>query len=316
MLHKQNVTDRSGHLATNWTISRRRAAGDAISTRQDEENGEAALVPENNAPGRVKVSIRDRLAHFTWSWFEATMATGAMAMLLSQQTNTFHGLMTIGKVLFIIDIVLFTLFCGLITFRFLNDPPALARSLHHPSESFYFGAFWVSIDFILYNIQIYGVPACGPWLVKALEVAFWIYATCAMLVVVFQYHVIFDEESLPVRDAMPAWILPAYPFLVMGPFAAALASDQPSASAIPIIVGGLLFNGLGWMLAFLMFGLYIARLVSYELPAAPKRPGMLVAVGPAGWFPAFPPPPFVGKTTADTDLTTQHTLPTHSSSSA
>lgn len=98
---------------------------------------------------------------------------------------------------------------------------------------------------------------------------------------------------------MPAWILPAYvdflppgllgaglislppgryPFPVLGPFAASLAAAQPVDAAVPIILGGLLFNGLGWMIAFLMFGLYVARLVSHELPAAPKRPGMFVAV--------------------------------------
>lgn len=232
------------------------------------------------------MSIRHRLANFTWAWFETTMATGAMAMLLSQQPFSFHGLEAIGKLFFILDLVLFFTFCGLITFRFATNPPALRRSLHHPHESFYFGAFWVSVDFVLYNTEIYGVPAVSSatWLIKALEVLFWLYATCALLVVVFQYHVIFDEEELPVRDAMPAWILPAYPFLVLGPFAAALAGNQPTSSAIPIIIAGLLFNGLGWMIAFLMFGLYIARLVQHELPDAPKRPGMFVAVGPAGEF--------------------------------
>lgn len=216
------------------------------------------------------------------------MATGALAMLLSQQPNTFPGLTAIGKLLFILTLVLFLVFTGLITFRFYMNPSALISSLHHPHESFYFGTFWVSIDFILYNTQIYGIPGLGSannaWLIYALEVCFWLYATCALLVVVFQYHVIFDVEQLPVQDAMPAWILPAYPFLVLGPLAAKLAASQPVSSAVPMIMAGLLFNGLGWMIAFLMYGLYVARLVAHELPAPPKRPGMFVAVGPAGEF--------------------------------
>lgn len=219
------------------------------------------------------------------------MATGALAMLLSQQPNTFPGLITIGKILFVLTIVLFAVFAALIAFRFAMNPPAIKRSLHHPHESFYFGTFWVSIDFLLYNTQIYGVAGLGgaaapraQWLLRALEVCFWVYATCALLVVVFQYHVIFDEEQLPVQDAMPAWILPAYPFLVLGPLAAKLAGSQPADAAVPMIVAGLLFNGLGWMIAFLMYGLYVARLVAHELPAPPKRPGMFVAVGPAGEY--------------------------------
>lgn len=244
---------------------------------------------QTHAGKPAKVSLRQRLSHFTWGWFEACMATGALAMLLSQQPNTFPGLNVIGKLLFALTLAQFLVFVGLISFRFYTDPAALTRSLHHPHESFYFGTLWVSLDFILYNTAIYGLPGLGgaaspraAWLVKALEVCFWLSASSSLLVVIFQYHVIFDTEQLPVQDAMPAWILPAYPFLVLGPLAAKLAASQPVDAAVPMIIGGLLFNGLGWMIAFLMYGLYIARLVAHELPDAPHRPGMFVAVGPAG----------------------------------
>lgn len=158
--------------------------------------------------GDRKLSLRNRLSHFTWSWYECTMSTGAIASLISQQPYTFTGLMTIGKIFFILDIVLFLLFTALITVRFATNRGSFTRSLHHPHESFFFGCFWVSLTLILYNVQQFGVPSSGPWLIKALEVLFWTYAGCAMLVAVFQYHIIFDEQNLPVVEAMPAWILP------------------------------------------------------------------------------------------------------------
>lgn len=179
-----------------------------------------------------------------------------------------------------IDIVLFVTFTVLITSRFLIHPRALAGSLHHPMESFYFGAFWVSIALILYATEQYGVPSCGPWLVKTLEICFWLYATCAFLVTVFQYHVIFDEERLQVSEAMPSWVLPAYPFLLLGPLAGVLLYDQPYSSALPILIGGLCFQGLGWMIAIVMYTIYFTRLVNSAMPIEPKRFGMYVAVGP------------------------------------
>ncbi|KAK4542600.1 hypothetical protein LTR36_006648 [Oleoguttula mirabilis] len=229
------------------------------------------------------ISIRRRLSHFTWSWFECTMSTGAIAVLLSLQPFHFHGLRTIGKIFFIVDLVLFVLFTSLISFRFFRDPSALKLSLHHPHESFFFGTFWVSIAMILDCVQHYGVPVCGPWLLKALEICFWVYAACALQVAIFQYHVIFDEESLPVIDAMPAWILPLYPFLVLGPLASVLVSSQPQTSALPIFIGGIVFQGLGWMFAFLIYSLYLTRLINSELPEEPKRPAMYIAVGPAAY---------------------------------
>lgn len=226
--------------------------------------------------------LRKRVIHFTWAWFECTMSTGALASLLGQQPNTFPGLKTIGKIVFIVDILLFLAFCTLIATRFIIYPRALLRSLHHPFESFYFGAFWVSIALILYCTQQYAVPSCGPWLIKALEVSYWVYAACAMLVAVFQYHVIFDEEKLPVFEAMPAWVLPAYPFIILGPLSGVLLYSQPKTAAIPILIGGIAFQGLGWMIALIMYTIYFTRLINSEIPEEPKRAGMYIAVGPAG----------------------------------
>ena len=127
----------------------------------------------------AKVGIRGRLSHFTWSWFECIMSTGAIGTLLSQQHNSFHGRETIGKVFFILDLVLFLLFSALIVTRHVLNPWAFTKSLHHPHErqaqslptveipanvplSFYFGTFWVSLALILYCIQQYAVPSCGP----------------------------------------------------------------------------------------------------------------------------------------------------------
>lgn len=122
---------------------------------------------------------------------------------------------------------------------------ALGRSLHHPHESFYFGTFLVSIALILYCSQEYGVLSSGPWLVYALKVCFWIYAGIALVTVVFQYHVIFDTESLPVYATMPAWMLTAYPFLTLRPLAAVLEYSRPPDAALPIFIGGIVFQGLG-----------------------------------------------------------------------
>jgi len=231
-----------------------------------------------------RVSWRERLSHFTWPWFECTMSTGALASLLSQQPYKFTGLKTIGKVVFILDIVLFVLFSFLISLRFYFNKGALKKSLHHPHESFYFGTFWVSIALIIYGMQAYAVPSCGQWLVKTLEVLFWLYAGCAMLVAIFQYHRIYDILQLPVHEMMPAWILPVYPFIILGPLAGTLLYSQPRpSSALPMLIGGIAFQGLGFCFAFIQYTLWITRLTTALLPDEPKRPGMYVAVGPAAY---------------------------------
>lgn len=96
-------------------------------------NGSTQRDPENGGK-QGSVGFRERIAHFTWAWFECTMSTGAIAVLLSQQPNNFRGLEAIGKIFFILDIVLFFSFSILITIRFVQNPWALTRSLHHQHE--------------------------------------------------------------------------------------------------------------------------------------------------------------------------------------
>lgn len=151
------------------------------------------------------VTWRDRVAHFTWPWFACTMSTGALAVVLGQTPNTFTGLQTIGKIFFILALVLFVAFTAIIITRFILVPQKFLASLHHPVESLFFGSYWVTISLLLNCIQLYGVPNTGPWLVKALEILFWMYVAAVLIVGIGQYYVLFQLERLKVNNAMPAW---------------------------------------------------------------------------------------------------------------
>jgi tellurite resistance protein TehA-like permease len=226
--------------------------------------------------------LKERVVRVTWAWFSCTMSTGGIANLISQQPFTFPGLRAIGKVFYILNLVLFATFSVLIASRFALKPRALLTSLHHPSESFFFGSFWVSIALILIGAQAYGGPATGDWFVTAMRVVYWIYYACETLVAVFQYHVIFESERNNLSEALPSWILPAYPFLVTGLLAGTIAQKQESGSAVQILVAGLMGQGLGWMLALFIYAVYLTRLIQYSMPEPSKAPGMYIAVGPAG----------------------------------
>jgi len=55
------------------------------------------------------------------------MATGSLAVVLYQTPNQFHYLFTIGKIVYILDLVLFISFSVLITLRFIFVPRALPK---------------------------------------------------------------------------------------------------------------------------------------------------------------------------------------------
>lgn len=161
-----------------------------MSDHEKETKSDASLESSKESH---HVTIKDRLSHFTWAWFACTMSTGALATLISQQPFRFDGLKVIGSIIFIIDLVLFVTFCGCIAFRFYMHPKMLWSSLHHPQEGFFFGAFEVSVALIIDNIQQYGVDHTGIWLITTLKALYWIFAACAILVAIFQYHALFDK---------------------------------------------------------------------------------------------------------------------------
>lgn len=229
------------------------------------------------------IGIYQRSLRITWQWFPVNMSTGAMASLIAQQPYKFRGLMTIGAIFYIVNLVTFVAFLGLIIARFARKRHAFLTSLHHPSESFFFGAFWVAVALIINGMQVYGVPNCGPWLVKAIRIVYWIYFASATCVAVFQYHIIFHAEKLTLSDAMPAWILPAYPFLVTGVISASIAKTQPTHSAVQILIGGIAGQGLGWILALFIYTVYLTRLMGSKMPPESARPGLYISVGPAAY---------------------------------
>ena len=81
----------------------------------------------------------------------------------------------------------------------------------------------------------------------------------------------------------PVWIFPAYPLLIIGPFAGQLSAFLPPDKSLAIIVGGFTFQGIGFLIAFMIYGAFIYRLMTQKLPPATLRPGMFVSVGPSAF---------------------------------
>ncbi|GME30482.1 putative c4-dicarboxylate transporter malic acid transport protein [Neofusicoccum parvum] len=236
------------------------------------------------SPGSSRIGIKDRIQHLTWAWFTTTMSTGGLAMVLGQTPHQFTGLRTIGKVVFIFDLVLFATLVSTIVARFILCPRALKASLTDPVEAFFFPAFWLSLSTIIGNTQVYGVPATGPWLVTALRVIFWLYAGGTLLVAVFLYLVLFTTPSVNAKchaDAVaPTWVFPIFPVMLCGTLSALIAPHQPAGHALAMIVAGVSFQGLGWIVSCAVMALYLGRLFHAGPIPRHVRPGMFMMVGP------------------------------------
>lgn len=210
------------------------------------------------------------------------MSTGGLALLLSPATqpHPFPGLNTIGKVVHIIDLVLFSAVTLCITYRFSRYRGTLQSSLTHPTESLFSATALLSLASIIAGMARYAIPVCGPWLVVVYRVLFWTYFAITFLSAVGHYGLLFTSPLLKIQDMTPAWDLPIFPFMLCGTIAASGAQFQPPNQAVPMILGGLTAQGLGFIISILMYASYIRRMVQFGFPGPNLRPAMFIAVGP------------------------------------
>lgn len=245
-------------------------------------------------PCQVHVSIRERIHHFTWAWYALTMSTGGIAFMLHEAPYQFNGLYVIGTAVFILDLVLFLLITTIIISRFILFPGTFTHTLEHPTELLFIPTFYMTIASLIPCAERYGVPHTGSWLITALRVLFWLYLATSFLTAITQYHLLFTAKGLTVQSMTPAWILPILPTVLAGNVASAIAGSQPSHHAIPIIIAGFAFQGLGIIVTCLMYSNYLSRLMSYGLPSPGARAGMFIAVGP----PSYTASAFIGMANA------------------
>lgn len=82
----------------------------------------------------------------------------------------------------------------------------------------------------------------------------------------------------------PVWIFPAYPVLLAGPLAAQLSKKiDNNDSALTIILGGFILQGIGFMVSVMIYSAYLYRLMTEKLPSESLRPAMFISIGPSGF---------------------------------
>lgn len=218
----------------------------------------------------------------TQAWFTFPMATGGISLLISprNQPHTFTGLETIGKIVYIWDLVVFSSVVGAMTYRFVKWPYTLRTSLTHPTESLFFATAFLSAAGIIAGMAQYAIPHCGPWLVVGYRILFWLYFAITFLVAVGMYCLLFTNPRLKIQDMTPAWDLPIFPFMLCGTLASSGLEYQPKDYAMPMLFAGLTAQGLGMMVSMCMYASYVRRMINYGFPSPESRPGMFIAVGP------------------------------------
>ncbi|KAM0340579.1 hypothetical protein ACHAPU_010416 [Fusarium lateritium] len=234
--------------------------------------------PKND--GAREASLVDR---FSWGNFTCTQSTGGVALMLSKTPYQFRGLQTVGVVVFILNLVLFTLFTTVMVCRFVRRPSSFRNSVLKPPEAYFTGSLWLSMATIIMGIHTFGVPHTGSWLIHVVRVLFWIYGAITLTYNIVIFVVMFSLAPFTPGSMSSPMFLMIYNAMLTGTVASVIAADQPPSQRMAILVAGIAFEGLGWILCLLFLPHFVGNLLVNGLGPVNLRPGLFISVGSAGY---------------------------------
>ncbi|KGO64156.1 C4-dicarboxylate transporter/malic acid transport protein [Penicillium expansum] len=261
---------REAHSSALEAALQRASSRATVKTNPDKEagacreyNGLGLFGLKHTVSGEL--SWKKRIRHITWAYFTLTMATGGLANVLYQVPFRFKGLDTIGVVVFLINIALYLIIWALLLIRFYHYPYTFKASFKHPTESLFVPASIVSFGTILINVSQYGPE------------------NTAVMFSAGVYLLLWSTQTFTIAQMTPIWIFPAYPMLIIGPHAGILSAKLEPSQSLPVIIGGMTIQGVGFLVSLMVYSAFIYRLMTQKLPKENIRPGMFVSVGPSGF---------------------------------
>ncbi|KAE8422788.1 malate permease [Aspergillus pseudocaelatus] len=234
--------------------------------------------PEHN------VGWRKVVRNFTPSWFSVNMGTGIVSILLNTLPYNGQWLYYISIIVFILNVVYFTVFLTITLLRYILYPEIFEVMVTHPVQSLFLGTFPMGLStiinmFCFVCVSQWGDGAayfiCGVWIFDAV--------VSVLIAIGIPFLLITRNNGLDLSSMTAAWLLPIVSCVVAAASGSIVADVLPDAQlALGIILASYTLWGIGVPLAMMVICIYLQRLMFHKLP--PK--GMLVSVflplGPLG----------------------------------
>ncbi|KXT13952.1 hypothetical protein AC579_4200 [Pseudocercospora musae] len=240
--------------------------------------------PPQHESHRYRLPVRTWIEErFSWSWFTCTQSTGGIAIVISECPKPFTGQQTIGAIVFIFNILLYLLFTTFMILRWTGNKAKIKECFTRAPECYFFGSFWLSAATMIINMQRYAVPHTGEWMVVTIRVCFWLYA--AITITNTTLHMVSLAHTTPVKvvEFKPPMFLCVLNAMLTGTIAGAIAQHQPPAQRLPILVAGVGFQGLGWIVCLIFLTFTIGNLLEKGWPLVNLRPGLFILTGTTGF---------------------------------
>ncbi|KAK3081495.1 hypothetical protein LTS18_006063 [Coniosporium uncinatum] len=215
---------------------------------------------------------RERILHFTPSWFTICMGTGGIQLALVNfpypYTGAVYWMRNLGYCFWIVEISTFVIFAVMLTIRYIWHPKLFMKSVLEFPACSYFGAIPIAIDTSLVGIiSYYGYRDGAVWVAFAfywVAVATTILCTFGLLIVQ-----IMKQKQHSMEEVAGVWLMTAVPMVITANAGANILGNLDRVStkaAVTVLIVSFMLWSLGLCLVHLILACYFWRLISYKLP--------------------------------------------------
>ena len=222
------------------------------------------------------------IRQFTPNWFTATMGTGIVALAVNQFPLPVPGLHAIGQTLWLLNILLFTLFSALYAARWGLFPNEARRIFGHSVMSMFFGAIPMGLATILNGFLAFGVPLWGQEAVEVARALWWIDAAMAVFCGVAVPFLMFTRQDHSIEKMTAVWLLPVVAAEVTAASGGLLAPHLADAEAFRIVMLSYVLWAFSVPIALSMLVILVLRLIVHKLPHRDMAASGWLALGPIG----------------------------------
>ncbi|TKY86886.1 hypothetical protein EX895_004174 [Sporisorium graminicola] len=258
------------------------------STDASSEPARIKMVGEDGKPMR-RHGIKERVLHFTPSWFSVTMGTGVVATLLNLLPwPSIHSGLRYPAVCFLFaDIIIFILFLCAFFARYLMYPEVVPLTIKHPQKSMFLGTLPMGLITIISGIAQLGTKEfeLGIGFALAASGLWWGATALSLLTAIGVPFSMMTYQKHYFEGITAALLLPIVPPITAaatGSVIAEILMHRYPTYAFTIMVVSYLVLGIGLPLALLILVLYFQRLLLFKSPPRDVIISVFLPLGPCG----------------------------------
>jgi C4-dicarboxylate transporter/malic acid transport protein len=225
----------------------------------------------------------DVIRQFTPNWFTVCMGTGVVALILPEFSATSDSFVQLGQALWLLNIMLFSLFTGLYLLRWLLYPHEAKQIFNHASMALFLGAIPMALATVINGFLKFGTVLYGDIALQLAQLLWYVDVALAVAIAWVVPFCMYSRQQHELKGMTAVWLLPIVACEVAASSGGLLLAHLPAnAHSTAILLGSYVLWGISVLPAFAILTILMIRLVLHQLPAKELALSSWLALGPIG----------------------------------